>query len=100
MQNNLKPVFVDIEFDTLNFDVNLIEEKITSKTRAIIVSPVLANPPDMDKIYDICYRNNIVLMNVLDFLGNQVWHSNSIRLGLTERSIGSTCFTLSIKQQL
>ena len=50
MQNNLKPVFVDIEFDTLNFDVNKILEKITTKTRAIIVSPVLANPPDMDKI--------------------------------------------------
>ena len=36
MQNNLKPVFVDIEFDTLNFDVNLIEEKITSKTSEIL----------------------------------------------------------------
>ena len=62
VQNNLKPVFVDIEFDTLNFDVNLIEQKITPKTKAIIVSPVMANPPDMDKIHDICYRNNIVLI--------------------------------------
>lgn len=62
VQNNLKPVFVDIEFDTLNFDVNLIEEKITPKTKAIIVSPVMANPPDMDKIYDICYRNNSILV--------------------------------------
>ena len=62
VQNNLKPVFVDIEFDTLNFDVNLIEEKITPKTKAIIVSPVMANPPDMDKIHDICYRNNLILV--------------------------------------
>ena len=62
MQNNLKPVFIDIEFDTLNFDVNKIEEKITKKTKAIIVSPVLANPPDMDRIHDICYRNNLVLI--------------------------------------
>jgi CDP-6-deoxy-D-xylo-4-hexulose-3-dehydrase len=62
VQNNLKPIFVDIEFDTLNFDVNLIEQKITLKTKAIIVSPVMANPPDMDKIYDICYRNDLVLI--------------------------------------
>tara|TARA_R110000868_G_scaffold280140_1_gene540209 strand:- start:2820 stop:4100 length:1281 start_codon:yes stop_codon:yes gene_type:complete len=62
MQNNLKPVFVDIEFDTLNFDVNLIEAKITPRTRAIVVSPVLANPPDMDFIKELCERHNLVLV--------------------------------------
>lgn len=61
-QNNLVPVFVDIEMDTLNFDVDLIEEKITEKTRAIFVSPVLGNPPDMDKLQEICLRNNIMLI--------------------------------------
>ena len=50
VQNKLTPKFIDIEFDTLNFDVNLIEEAINKKTRAIIVSPVLANPPDMDRL--------------------------------------------------
>ena len=39
-QNRLKPIFVDIEWNTLNFDVNRIEEKITSKTKGIFVSPV------------------------------------------------------------
>ena len=62
VQTNLKPVFIDIEFDTLNFDVDLIEEKITPKTKAIFVSPVLANPPDMDRIVDICNRHNILLI--------------------------------------
>ena len=62
MQNNLKPVFVDIEFDTLNFDVNLIEAKITPRTKAIIVSPVLANPPDMDFIRELCIRHNLILV--------------------------------------
>lgn len=78
VQNNLKPVFVDIEFDTLNFDVNLIEQKITPKTKAIIVSPVMANPPDMDKIHDICYRNNIVLIgDNCDTLGTK-WNGKLI----------------------
>ena len=61
-QNRLKPVFVDIEWETLNFDVNKIEEKITSKTKGIFVSPVLGNPPDMDKIIEICEKHNLKLI--------------------------------------
>ena len=78
MQNNLKPVFVDIEFDTLNFDVNLIEEKITPRTKAIIVSPVLANPPDMDFIKDLCERHNLILVgDNCDSLGTK-WNGQLI----------------------
>ena len=62
VQNGLKPVFIDIEFDTLNFDVSKIEEKITNKTKAIIVSPVMANPPDMDAIDYICRKHNLILV--------------------------------------
>jgi len=61
-QNKLKPVFVDIEFKTLNFDVKLIEEKIGPKTKAIIVSPVMGNPPDMDKIKELCDKHKILLI--------------------------------------
>lgn len=61
-QNRLKPVFVDIEMQTLNFDVTKIEEKITSKTKAILVSPVLGNPPNMDVLLDICKRKNLLLV--------------------------------------
>ena len=62
VQNNLKPVFVDIEYNTLNFDVTKIEEKITKKTKAIFVSPVLANPPDMDYLKSLCDKYNIMLI--------------------------------------
>lgn len=48
VQNGLKPVFVDIEMGTLNFDLNRIGQKITNRTKAIFVSPVLGNPPDID----------------------------------------------------
>lgn len=78
VQTNLKPVFIDIEFDTLNFDVNLIEEKITSRTKAIFVSPVLANPPDMDKIVDICKHHNLLLIgDNCDSLGTK-WNDKLI----------------------
>jgi CDP-6-deoxy-D-xylo-4-hexulose-3-dehydrase len=61
-QNNLKPVFVDIELDSLNFDVNLIESKITKNTRGIVVSPVLANPPDMNFLKELCDKHGILLI--------------------------------------
>lgn len=63
-QNRLKPVFIDIEWNTLNFDLNKLKEKITPKTKAIFVSPVLGNPPDMDKLVEIC--SNIGIQLILD----------------------------------
>lgn len=61
-QNRLKPVFVDIEWNTLNFDVDQIEDKITSRTKGIFVSPVLGNPPDMDKLQMLANKYNILLI--------------------------------------
>jgi CDP-6-deoxy-D-xylo-4-hexulose-3-dehydrase len=62
VQNNLIPVFADIELDTLNFDLSKVEEKITKHTKAIFVSPVLGNPPDMDWLADLCDRYQILLI--------------------------------------
>lgn len=53
IQNNLKPIFVDIEFDTLNFDLNKIKKLITYKTKAIFLSPVLGNTPNIDKLIEL-----------------------------------------------
>ena len=71
-QNNLKPVFIDIEWDTLNFDVDMIESKITSRTKGIFVSPVLGNPPDMDKLLAICKKYGLELIgDNCDSLGSK-----------------------------
>jgi len=71
-QCRLKPVFVDIEWDTLNFDINQIESKITSKTKGIFVSPVLGNPPDMDKLVEICSIYDLTLIgDNCDSLGSK-----------------------------
>ena len=78
VQNNLTPVFIDIEWDTLNFDVTKIEEKITEKTRAIFVSPVLGNPPDMDYLKSICEKYNLHLVgDSCDTLGTK-WDDKPI----------------------
>jgi CDP-6-deoxy-D-xylo-4-hexulose-3-dehydrase len=78
IQNNLKPIFVDIEWDTLNFDVSKIEEKITEKTKAIFVSPVLGNPPDMEYLKSICEKYNLKLVgDNCDTLGTK-WNDKPI----------------------
>lgn len=61
-QNRLKPVFIDIEWDTLNFDITKIEEKINNRTKAIFVSPVLGNPPDIDELLKICEKYDLKLI--------------------------------------
>ena len=72
VQNNLKPVFIDIEYDTLNFDVYKIEEKITPRTKAIFVSPVLGNAPDMDALTVLCKKYDIKLAgDSCDSLGSK-----------------------------
>ena len=71
-QARLKPVFVDIEWDTLNFDINQIESKITNHTKGIFVSPVLGNPPDIDALLTLCEKYNIKLIgDNCDSLGSK-----------------------------
>ena len=70
--NKLKPIFIDIEFDTLNFDLNLIEEKITDKTKAIFLSPVLGNTCDMDVLLEICKKHKLeLILDNCDSLGSK-----------------------------
>ena len=79
VQTKLNPVFIDIEFETLNFDLDLIEDKITSKTKGIFLSPVLGNPPDVDKLLDICERHNIkLILDGCDSLGT-TWRGKPIQ---------------------
>ena len=87
VQNGLKPVFVDIEFNTLNFDLDLLEEKITDRTRAIFISPVLGNPPDFDRLLEIKDKYGIeLIMDNCDSLGSK-WKGKL----LTDYTIASSC---------
>ncbi len=59
LHNKMKPVFVDVEEDTFNIDPKKIEEKITSKTRAIIPVHLLGLPADMEPIMRIAKKHNL-----------------------------------------
>ena len=57
------PVFVDIEPDSWNIDVKKIEEKITAKTKAIIVVSLYGLPVDIDPIMEVAQKNNIIVID-------------------------------------
>ncbi|MCK4257773.1 MAG: DegT/DnrJ/EryC1/StrS family aminotransferase [Halanaerobiales bacterium] len=50
------PVFVDVRLDTFNIDPSKIEEKITSKTKAIMPVHIFGESADMDEINEIAKR--------------------------------------------
>ena len=59
---NLKPIFVDIDLQTLNLDINEVEKKISKKTKAIMCVNILGMSTNMQKLKDICKRNNLLLI--------------------------------------
>lgn len=87
IQNNLKPVFVDITWSDLNWDLTQIESLVTGKTRAVFSSPVLGNPYNLDILLKIVERKNIFLISDnCDSLGSK-WNGRY----LTDYSIAASC---------
>ena len=56
------PVFVDIDYGTLNINPDLIEKRITKKTKAIIPVHFAGAPVDMDKINDLARKYNLAVI--------------------------------------
>jgi len=57
-----KPVFVDVDYKTLNIDPEKIEAAITKKTRAIMPVHLMGKPAKMDVIMDIARRHNLFVI--------------------------------------
>ena len=58
----LKPIFVDVNLETCNMDSELIQEAITTKTKAIIPVHLFGRPCDMNQISEICEKTNLRLI--------------------------------------
>lgn len=54
-----KPVFVDIDSETLNLNPSLIEKYITPKTSAILATHIFGNPCDIETIQEVASRHNL-----------------------------------------
>lgn len=78
LQNQLRPRFTDITWNDLNFDLDLVEKAINKRTKAIFLSPVLGNPPDMDRLTKLAEAKNIVLLlDGCDSLGSK-WRGQDL----------------------
>ena len=62
IQNNLKPVFVDIDIGTYNVNIDDLKSAISNKTKAIVLAHTLGNPYNLDEISKICKENNLFLI--------------------------------------
>jgi len=84
-----KPVFVDIDEKTHNIDVTKIEEKITSKTKAIMPVSLFGQVSDMDTINDIAKKYDLkVIEDAAQSFGAEYKGKKSCNLS----DIGTTSF--------
>ncbi len=57
-----KPIFADIDIETMNINPSQVERKITKKTKAIIPVHMAGRPCDMDSLKKIAKKNKLILI--------------------------------------
>ncbi|OGL44564.1 MAG: UDP-4-amino-4,6-dideoxy-N-acetyl-beta-L-altrosamine transaminase [Candidatus Schekmanbacteria bacterium RBG_16_38_11] len=79
-----KPVFADINPETLNINPDFIEQKITPKTKAIIPVHFAGQPCDLDRITAIAKKHNLlVIEDAAHAVGSEY---KGVKIGKTETS--------------
>ncbi len=72
IQNNLIPVFLDVDIGTYNIQADKIEEALSEKTKAIFLAHTLGNPFDLDKVMELAEKYNLwVVEDNCDALGSK-----------------------------
>lgn len=62
VQNQLTPVFLDIELGTYNVDVSLLETAVSPRTKAIMIAHTLGNPFNLDAVLEVANKHNLWLI--------------------------------------
>lgn len=62
IQNGCVPVFVDIDLQTHNVDVDALEAAIGPKTRAVMIAHALGNPFDVVRVAELCKKYDLYLI--------------------------------------
>lgn len=70
-QVGFEPAFVDIDLDTLNLNLDQVEQKAKEGCKVITFAHVLGNPPNMDRLMDIVKTYDLILLeDCCDALGS------------------------------
>ena len=68
--SNLRPIFVDCEIETLQIDIKKIEEKITKRTKALLIPNLIGNIPNWEKIKQLANKYKLkIIEDSADTLG-------------------------------
>lgn len=71
LQNGYEPIFIDIELDTLNLNLEQLEIAAKQGASALIFAHVLGNPPNMDEVMRIVNKYSLILLeDCCDALGS------------------------------
>ncbi len=71
--NNLKPIFVDVEVETLQIDTKLLEKKITKKTKALLIPNLIGNIPNWSEIKKIAKKHRLkIIEDSADTMGAKI----------------------------
>ena len=62
IQNNLTPVYVDVDLETYVANDQLLQEAISPKTKAIMMAHTLGNPFNLDVVKDLCEKHGLWLI--------------------------------------
>jgi len=62
LELKLKPVFVDINPETLSFDEDALKSAVTNNTRAIIITYLFGMVPNVENMVRLCKENNIFVI--------------------------------------
>lgn len=70
-QLGFEPLFVDIDLDTLNLNIEQVEEQAKKGAKVITFAHVLGNPPNMDELMRIVKTYDLILLeDCCDALGS------------------------------
>jgi len=77
-QVGFEPVFVDIDLDTLNLNLDQVEQRAKEGCKIITFAHVLGNPPNMDRLMEIVNEYGLILLeDCCDALGS-TWKGNPL----------------------
>ncbi|MEG3976598.1 DegT/DnrJ/EryC1/StrS family aminotransferase [Microcoleus sp. herbarium8] len=72
------PVFVDIDSETFNLDVELLEAAITEKTKAIMPVHIFGQPTDMTRLMEIATKHNLAVIEDCAQSVGALWQSQKV----------------------
>jgi CDP-4-dehydro-6-deoxyglucose reductase, E1 len=62
VQNNMIPVFVDVDLGTYNINIDMMKKAVTPKTKCVFIAHTLGNPFNLDAVTELCKKHSLWLI--------------------------------------